>query len=330
MLERNDTLSPAEQYQKRKAEFDTHIETNHRAFIKSQAATEILSFLVEGRHKLEKLESKMEKNLNKQSTFLSGFFSSRNKVLPSSQVKDLPPALQAEFETAKQLLLDISSAVVRGADTNKFAQAASSQQYYFKRDLEKLKEGGRLDKHWNNANESDLYAEEKSARKLLGSIKNEKILAILVDLHQDMDMFPLIVTKFLETTDKRISDKVEKDVDNAYKDFIKTPVGEYIHLLIHFNEKAKQFENDGMPPTDINKKLKPLFNQTQIAERKLSPTELAQASQIVKLGLEEISKLDILLAALPTEKYSELLQRINRGIALETDDSATPSKRYSR
>jgi hypothetical protein len=328
-------------FQQRKIAFKTEIEKSKELFIKSQMSNFLLAFLVAGKTKLDKLENQMSEKLNQPRASGFAVFFSRNKVHPLTTQQELSVQQKAEFQTAKLLLLNLNYVAAADYDDKNYGGKAQAQKQDFEDDIELLKSGARLKKHWNDTTDPELFTDEIAERKLLGTITNKKILTILNEVDDNLVFYPEQITSFLVVTRERVEKEIEKIVDAAYKEFIKTPFGEYVTEYVKYNNAkqeiaqltatVEQKENTLSSSAskddsryankviaemksqikNMNSKL-PVMREKVIQLKQALPlADLSKVGQLEKIDRIDNNKLDILLATMPSHKHNDLIQKID-------------------
>jgi hypothetical protein len=305
----------------RMALFQQNIDKSKRTFIQNKAQEDLLSVLGDCRKDLDKAEARMLAQIGRNTSSLFSFFSSSKKVVPA----EASDALIAEFETARKILFDINNAIVNDVNETNLVKRASRQYERFDSDMEKLRDGIRLKKYWNDPNESRLDSDEIKERKELGMITKPKIFNILETIDEVLKIFPSRMDNFLKTTQERVNDIIEKHIEATYKEFSKSPLGEFLVILVELKNKTARMESDGKPQAYIDKQLRKLTQAVETAKDYLGDVDLAKANQIEKHDFNvlnkkhqynPISQLDALAVALPDEKFKDFIQQISKDINL--------------
>jgi hypothetical protein len=306
-----------------------NIGDSKKQFIQNQAQVGLLHFLIEARNQLDTLEARMAAQLGKKRSSLFSFFTSSKKVVPAAPINDL----SSEFETARRLLFEINEYILRNADETNLVERASRQRDTFESAIKTLKDGGRIERYWNDTKEAHLFSEEIAERKLLGTISKPKIFSILSEVRDELEIFPARVKDFLRTTHERVDEDIARHVDLALKEFSTSPLGNYIIILLDLKIKTGRLQRDSKPQASIDKNLKKIMLNVQAAKDGLGEVDLKKAEQIEKIGQFPKSKLDILIVALPDEKFNELIHQINKSIHMK-DSNVEPQpavhSRYRR
>jgi hypothetical protein len=269
--------------------------------------------------------------------YFSSLFRSKNRVVPLNgnnqpvkEKKKLTPEQAAEFTTARNILYELYL-VTNSQTPQGIAEKIDSLAYDLEKTIASLKAGEQINR-WDSDSENSFVSDTDAIeeRKHLGVIQDKEILLFFKGMQEDFEEYTLSLSSYIHNTVKANKELVEKEVDHAYDQLLKGPLGFFLKKVEELKKMEIKCDLYKMPSDKVTSTIQK--NQMLLSSliEKLDETEKAKAQELVSMDFKKFNRLNVLMVVLPAEGFNELAGKIRVILEDVKEKKVDLAQRYRR